>query len=78
MNRKVVLNLVLAGEDGFFLRQQGYGAFATGALLAAGGIENDACHSGCFNEVCASVNGNLSAVGLKGYGVVLHFVERRS
>jgi hypothetical protein len=74
----VVLNKVLAGKDGLSLRQQCYGAFATGAFLTTGGIENETSHPRGLDEICAGVNGDLSAFGLKGYSIVLHFVERCS
>jgi hypothetical protein len=76
MNRKIVLNLVLAGKNGLILRQQGYSAFVTGSLPAAGGVEDNTGQSRRLDEICAGMNGNLFAVGLKGYSIVFHLVDR--
>ena len=43
-NSKVFGNTILAGQNGLAGRLQDYGAFTTGALLAAYGIENDTRH----------------------------------
>jgi len=55
-NGEVFDNFILAGENGLILRLKDDSAFATGALLAAYGIENNTGKTGGLHEVCAGVD----------------------
>ena len=75
-NRKIFGNVILAGKDGLTLGLKNDSAFAAGALFTTYSIENNTSQPRGLQQRCAGVNGNLPAVGLKGNGKMLHFLDR--